>query len=199
VLLGKTMLTATVSGVSNNAVTWSVNGITGVSSSVGTISEDGIYTAPADLPSPATVKIIATSIALPASNGSAQITVTSEFKSMHSRDQQQRARGGLPRSRLASLPESRDRAGHQRRGTKNATAQITVINHDLVSVLPGSVTLAPGAIQFSRLVSSALPAKESCGNCKALAAAHPARAERSPPTELTPLPVLLQPPIRSLS
>jgi hypothetical protein len=31
--------------------------------------------------------------------------------------------------------------------TKNATAQITIINHDLVSVLPGNVTLAPGAIQ----------------------------------------------------
>jgi hypothetical protein len=32
-------------------------------------------------------------------------------------------------------------------GTKSATSQITVINHDVVSVLPGSVTLAPGAVQ----------------------------------------------------
>jgi hypothetical protein len=31
--------------------------------------------------------------------------------------------------------------------TKNATAQITIINHDLVSVSPGNVTLAPGAVQ----------------------------------------------------
>jgi hypothetical protein len=31
--------------------------------------------------------------------------------------------------------------------TKSATTQITVINHDLVSVLPGNVTLAPGAVQ----------------------------------------------------
>ena len=32
--------------------------------------------------------------------------------------------------------------------TKNATSQITIINHDLVSVLPGTVTLAPGGIQL---------------------------------------------------
>jgi hypothetical protein len=31
--------------------------------------------------------------------------------------------------------------------TKYATSQITVINHDVVSVLPNSITLAPGAIQ----------------------------------------------------
>src|SRR5439155_1938535 len=31
--------------------------------------------------------------------------------------------------------------------TKSASAQITVINHVLVSVLPGSVTLAPLAVQ----------------------------------------------------
>jgi hypothetical protein len=31
--------------------------------------------------------------------------------------------------------------------SQHAAAQITVINHDLVSVLPGNVTLAPGAIQ----------------------------------------------------
>ena len=80
VLLGKTaQFTATVTGSSNQAVTWSVNGVTGGNSTVGTISAAGVYTAPADLPALANVTIIASSTAQTASTGHAQVIVTSDI------------------------------------------------------------------------------------------------------------------------
>ncbi len=56
--------TATVTGASSSAVTWQVNGVTGGSTSTGTISTTGLYTAPTILPSPNTVTITAVSSAV---------------------------------------------------------------------------------------------------------------------------------------
>ncbi|HVM76655.1 MAG TPA: hypothetical protein VMU07_00690 [Candidatus Paceibacterota bacterium] len=70
---GKTQqFTATVTGSANTAVTWSVVGGSGN----GTISSNGLYTAPATVPSPATVTIKATSQADASKSGSATVTVT---------------------------------------------------------------------------------------------------------------------------
>ncbi|MEO8132050.1 MAG: DUF1800 family protein, partial [Bryobacteraceae bacterium] len=66
---------ATVAGSSNTAVTWSVNGIAGGSSSIGTISIVGLYTAPAAVPSPASVTVKATSAADASASGLATVTV----------------------------------------------------------------------------------------------------------------------------
>jgi len=74
--LGSTQsFSATVSGTTNTAITWSVNGIAGGNSSVGTISADGIYTAPAALPSPPTVTIRAASAADPSAVVDAHVTI----------------------------------------------------------------------------------------------------------------------------
>ncbi|MBI1749141.1 MAG: DUF4091 domain-containing protein [Acidobacteria bacterium] len=54
---------ATLTGTTNQAVTWAVNGVTGGNATVGTVSAAGVYTAPATLPSPATVTVRATSVA----------------------------------------------------------------------------------------------------------------------------------------
>jgi len=69
--------TATVSGSSNQAVTWDVNGAVGGNGTVGFIdSVSGLYTAPASVPSPATVTVHASSSAVaPAVAGSAAVTV----------------------------------------------------------------------------------------------------------------------------
>ena len=48
------------------SVTWSVNGIDGGSPDVGTIDSDGVYSAPATVPSPGSVTIRATSVDAPA-------------------------------------------------------------------------------------------------------------------------------------
>lgn len=67
---------ATVTGTSNTAVTWSVNGVAGGNATVGTISTAGLYTAPAAVPSPPTVAVTATSQASTSQSASTTITLT---------------------------------------------------------------------------------------------------------------------------
>jgi hypothetical protein len=56
VLLGNMQqFTAKVTGTSSTAVSWSVNGISGGNTALGTISSTGLYTAPQDLPTPPNV------------------------------------------------------------------------------------------------------------------------------------------------
>ncbi|HUA17969.1 MAG TPA: hypothetical protein VMB25_04435 [Bryobacteraceae bacterium] len=70
--------TATVTGSTNTSVTWDVNGTVGGNSTVGFVdSVSGLYTAPATVPSPATVTVHATSQAATAAVGSATVTITS--------------------------------------------------------------------------------------------------------------------------
>ena len=61
---------ATVAGSSNTGVTWSM------SPSVGTLTANGLYTAPGDIPSSQTVTITATSMADPTKSASATVTLT---------------------------------------------------------------------------------------------------------------------------
>jgi hypothetical protein len=62
--------TATVSGASNTAVTWSIN------PSIGTISSAGLYTAPSSIPASQTVTVTAQSVATPTTTASATISLT---------------------------------------------------------------------------------------------------------------------------
>jgi hypothetical protein len=79
-LLGNTQqFNATVTGTSNSAVTWSVNGVTGGNNTVGTVSNAGLYTAPQRLPSPATVTVKAASQADTSKSASASVMVTSDI------------------------------------------------------------------------------------------------------------------------
>ena len=66
---------ATVTGTSNTAVSWSVNNVAGGNSTVGTISTGGLYTAPSAVPSPATVTVKATSAADSTKSASATVNV----------------------------------------------------------------------------------------------------------------------------
>jgi len=77
VAIGDTQqFTATVSGSSNAALTWSVNDTAGGSAAIGTISNAGLYTAPDNLPSPGTVTVKATSQADVTKSASAVVTLT---------------------------------------------------------------------------------------------------------------------------
>ncbi len=71
--------TATVTGTSNTAVDWSVNGLYGGNSTVGTISSTGLYTAPTTVPNPSTVTVTATSQADYNASDSANVTITTSF------------------------------------------------------------------------------------------------------------------------
>ena len=80
VLLGETLaFTASVSNSTDTSVIWSVNGITGGSPQAGTISADGVYTAPADLPQGGTVQVTATSHADSSKFASANVAITSDI------------------------------------------------------------------------------------------------------------------------
>ncbi len=68
---------ATVTVADNKAVSWSVNGVAGGNQTFGTISDSGLYTAPASVPSPALVTVTATSQASSSASGSAQVRVAS--------------------------------------------------------------------------------------------------------------------------
>jgi len=68
--------TATVTGSSNTSVTWYVNGVLGGNlSTTGSISSTGLFQAPANIPSPATVTITAISAADGTTSGLAQATI----------------------------------------------------------------------------------------------------------------------------
>src|SRR5579864_1161772 len=74
--------TATVSGSTNTAVTWQVNGVSGGNSTVGLISttipgttNEGLYLGPSAVPSPATVSVTAVSQADPTKSASATVTL----------------------------------------------------------------------------------------------------------------------------
>ncbi len=60
----------------DNSATWSVNGVAGGNSTVGTISSSGLYTAPTALPNPTTVAIIATDLTLTSPTAATTLTLT---------------------------------------------------------------------------------------------------------------------------
>jgi YVTN family beta-propeller protein len=66
-----------VIGSSDTTVKWDVNGTVGGNATLGTITTDGLYTAPATIPSPATVTVTATSNADPNQKQSATVTIIS--------------------------------------------------------------------------------------------------------------------------
>jgi len=79
VLLGGTLnFSASVSNAIDTSVTWSVNGVPGGSAQEGTISADGVYTAPIDLPPGGTVQVTATSHADASKSATVSVTVTSD-------------------------------------------------------------------------------------------------------------------------
>ncbi len=80
VLLGNPLqFAAIVTGSSDTSVTWSVNDVVGGSSTVGTITSSGLYTAPMDLPNPAGVAVTATSQADKSKSGTLVVTVGSNI------------------------------------------------------------------------------------------------------------------------
>jgi len=68
---------ATVTNAASTNVNWEVNGIPGGNSTAGTIGASGLYTAPASVPSPATVSVTAVLVTDATKTGSATITVVS--------------------------------------------------------------------------------------------------------------------------
>ena len=73
---------AIVTGATNTGVTWSVNGIAGGNSSIGTISHAGLYIAPTNHSAPAKVTITGTSVADPSVASSLLVTLVASQPSI---------------------------------------------------------------------------------------------------------------------
>src|SRR5580704_2396889 len=66
---------ASVTGTTNQGVTWSVNGVVGGNATVGTITNTGVYTAPAVPTNPNTITISAASVADSGASGTSAVTL----------------------------------------------------------------------------------------------------------------------------
>src|SRR5713226_2248934 len=80
--LATQQFTATVTGTTNTAVTWQVNGVAGGNSTVGLVTTtipgtagESLYLGPSSVPSPATVSVTAVSQADSTKSASATVTV----------------------------------------------------------------------------------------------------------------------------
>ena len=73
VVNGTKQMTATVSGLGNSAVAWSVTGGPGN----GSVDANGLFTAPATVPNPANVAVVATSTTSPTIFGTANLNIRS--------------------------------------------------------------------------------------------------------------------------
>ncbi len=76
---GGRQFTATVSGASNTAVTWSVNGIVGGDATVGTVTATGNYISPANITVGTVVTVTATSVADPTASASCAVTIRNQI------------------------------------------------------------------------------------------------------------------------
>jgi uncharacterized protein YjdB len=65
----------TVTGTANTSVTWAVNGIQLGNPTVGTVSSDGLYTAPGAAPDPNSITVTATSAADSTKSATANVTI----------------------------------------------------------------------------------------------------------------------------
>lgn len=80
VALGLTaQFTVSVQNATNSAVTWEVNTVSGGNSTVGTITSNGLYTAPNAIPTPNTIQVTAVSVQDTSKSGSVTITLDSNI------------------------------------------------------------------------------------------------------------------------
>src|ERR1019366_915307 len=78
VSLGQTQqFTAAVTGSSDTNVTWTVNSVVGGNSTVGTISTQGLYTAPSNALNASSVSVVATSVADTTMTATATVRINS--------------------------------------------------------------------------------------------------------------------------
>lgn len=77
-------LTAAVTNLASNAVTWQVNGVTGGAAATGTISTSGLYTPPTSIPNPNTVTITAISQVSPTVSASMTESILNPMPAVNS-------------------------------------------------------------------------------------------------------------------
>jgi outer membrane protein assembly factor BamB len=146
-------LTATLTGISNQGVAWSVNGVLGGNATVGTIDSTGLYIAPAIPPSPNTVTARATSIADPTLAGSASITINNPSPTLSSISPNQVSVGSGDTTITASGLGFARQSSLQFNGSPTTTTFVSSVQ--LTAVVLSSKLTAGGA--YSATVSTPTP------------------------------------------
>jgi hypothetical protein len=131
-LLGQQRFTATVTGTSNQQVTWNVTGTgCGAPAACGTIDASGLYTAPSAVPTPNLIGILATSSEDTSQTGSASVTIS----------------GGPSISSIAPTSAYAGSAG-------GFTLEISGSNFAASSPGPGSTIVVAGTARVTSCVSA---------------------------------------------
>jgi hypothetical protein len=143
------MFVATVSDASDAAVTWQVNGVAGGNSTVGTISQGGVYTSPASTPVPPTVTVTAVSQADPSASASATLTLTAVVPPPQTSvsitpAQVDVATGGVSQMFVATVSDASDAAvTWQVNGVAGGNSTVGTISQGGVYTSPASTPVPP--------------------------------------------------------
>ncbi len=108
---GRQSFSATVSNSSDTGVSWQVGGVTGGNATLGLISASGVYSAPASMPTSATVSVTAVSAADPTKQAAATVTLVQSTVSPPSVPSGLAASGVSPNSVTLSWTASTDANG----------------------------------------------------------------------------------------
>ncbi|MGA8735768.1 MAG: hypothetical protein WB558_17760, partial [Terriglobales bacterium] len=139
---------ASVTGTTNNAVNWQVNGVAGGNATFGTVSTSGVYSAPAAVPSPATVTIKAVSLADSTAFGTAAVMIVTEPSAAEPQPQTASPGGTAKYSLLLNA-----NTGDPRYAIKLACLQSTMPPGGTCSFSPSTITPGPLAVPFTLTIS----------------------------------------------
>ena len=152
VLLGSVEeFSAAVSGTSNTAVAWTVDGVPGGNGPMGTINNSGAYQAPAVLPAIPVMKVMATSQADPASSGTASVTVESDV-----RVEVSPGMASVPAGASVQLSASILSAGHPANGVNWTVAGAGCAGSTCGTISASGLYTAPARVpQFAAVMATA--------------------------------------------
>jgi hypothetical protein len=139
---------ATVTGTSNTAVTWQVDGVTGGNSTVGTIDAAGNYTGPAVVPTPATVTVEAVSQALSSAIGAESFLIVTDPSAAEPAPQTTTPGGAATYSLLLN-----ENTGAPGQPITLACLQSTLPPNATCSFAPRTITPGPQAVAFSLTIT----------------------------------------------
>jgi hypothetical protein len=139
---------ATVTGTTNTAVNWQVNGVAGGNATFGTISAAGLYSAPSSLPSPATIAVKAISQANSSAFGVALVLIVSQPTAADPPPQSTTPGGSVTYSLLLN-----ENTGDPNYSLKLSCSQSTLPPGATCSFSPPTITPAPLAVPFKLTIT----------------------------------------------
>ena len=139
---------ASVTGTTNTAVNWQVDGVAGGNATFGTVSASGVYSAPSAVPSPATVTIKAISQADSTAFGTASVLIVTEPSAAEPSPQSASPGGTAKYSLLLNA-----NTGDPRYPIKLDCLQNTMPVGGTCSFSPSTITPGPLAVPFTLTVT----------------------------------------------